>query len=308
MHVAEPSRKIEATKRGTKPGLWIFKMLLRLFGLRGAYGLLYFVGLHYALFDRTAVPAALAYVARRFPGCSRLKRRFLVYRLFVSQGKQLIDRHAIISGSYKFDIELKGYEQFMAMVRDKSKGFIMLTAHVGNWQIAMEALKGIERTVHLVMRPEDNPAVKESFRIDEDRGFLRIISPEQFLGGVVEVMGVLEKGEIVSIMGDRSYGFKALDVSFLGDKAWLPYGAFAIAAAAECPVVVLLSAKESAGRYVVDASHVLYPRYEGRRNKTQQLKKWVQEFAAVLEAYVEQYPYQCFLFHDVWTDESREKV
>ena len=293
-------KKIAAQKRGNRLGFWFFETLLKFFGLRGAYALLYFVCLHYLLFDRKAVANALAYVKRRFPGAGFFKSRLEVYRLFISQGKQLIDRFAMISGKTKFDIQLKGYEQLKNLLEAKDKGFVLLTAHVGNWQIALTTLKKMAKPVYLVMRQEDNAAVKESLHIDTQDTLIRIISPEGYLGGVVEAMQVLKEGNIVSIMGDRKYGFPAVEIAFLKDKAYFPFGAFSIAASNNCPVVVLLSAKLGQNKYVVDVSNIIYPRYNSSKEKREQLKVYVQEFADILDKYAQTYPYQCFLFHDVW--------
>jgi len=151
-----------------------------------------------------------------------------------------------------------------------------------------------------MMRPEDNPAVKESLNIDAQDSFIKIISPDGYLGGVVEAMNVLKSGGILSIMGDRKYGFEGMGVSFLKDEAYFPFGAFSIAAASNSPVVILLSAKLSRRKYIVDVSNILYPRYNNPKDKKEQLKNYVQEFAKVLEIYTKEYPYQCFLFHDLW--------
>ncbi|MBU0897065.1 MAG: lysophospholipid acyltransferase family protein [Candidatus Omnitrophica bacterium] len=300
MQAAELTRKIAVKKRGNALGFWFFKVSLRLFGLKGAYGLLYFVCLHYLFFDRLAVSAALAYVNKRFRKGGFLKRRLHVYRLFINQGKQLLDRYAAITGAKVFDIQLKGYEKLKALLGDSKQGIILLTAHVGNWQVAMTTLKELNRTVYLLMRPEDNPAVQSSLNISPEQSHIKIISPEQYLGGTLEVMKALGEGNIVSIMGDRRYGFDALGISFLENKAYFPFGAFSIAASSKCPIIILLSAKLSWCRYIVDVSHVLYPRYEGQGIKREQLRKYVQEFAGILDKYVQEYPYQCFLFHDVW--------
>lgn len=305
MKKAEVSRKIGAKKRGNTLGVWFFKVFLRFFGLRGAYGLLHIVCIYYVLFDRSAVYGALAYIKRRFPQHALLRRLLHVYLLFVSQGKQLIDRYAIVSGHEIFDIQIRGYEQIESLVRNSTHGIILLTAHVGNWQVAMTALKKLKKTVYLVMRPEDNPAVQSSLRISREQNHIKIISPEQDLGGIVEIMNKLKEKHIVSIMGDRRYGFKAVEVSFLGEKAWFPYGGFTIAAAAKCPVVVLLSEKVSAYKYIVDVSNVLYPCYESGKDKHHQLQQWVQKFAALLEAYTYKHPYQYFLFHDVWEEKTK---
>ncbi len=101
--------KIAQKRRGNRLGFWFFEIFLKLFGLKGAYFLLYGVALHYLLFDSDAVSGALSYIQRRFPlDKGFIKRRIHVYRLFVSQGKQLIDRFAILSGSKLFDIDLNG--------------------------------------------------------------------------------------------------------------------------------------------------------------------------------------------------------
>jgi len=292
--------KIAARRRGNRLGFWFFKVQLKLFGLTGAYALLYFVCLHYLLFDRVAVLNALSYIRRRLPAANFLKLRIEVYRLFVSQGKQLIDRAAILSAENLFDIQLKGYEQLAPLLADRNKGFVLLTAHVGNWQIALTALKKMNKTVHLMMRPEDNAAVKDSLNIDAQDSSIKIISPEGYLGGIIEAMQVLKEGGIVSIMGDRKYGFEALEVSFLKDKAYFPFGAFSLAASSNCPIVVLLSAKLGGNKYIVDVSNILYPRYNSNKNKREQLKVYVQQFANILSKYITLYPHQCFLFHNVW--------
>jgi len=292
--------RIKAKRRGNRLGFWFFKVLLKLLGLPGAYALLYFVCLHYLIFDQSAVSNALSYIRRRFPDNGFFKNRLEVYRLFISQGKQLIDRAAVLSNKNLFDIQLKGYAQLKRLLEDKNSGFVLLTAHLGNWQIALTTLKEMAKPVYLIMRPEDNAAVKDSLNIDAEDSFIKNISPEGYLGGVVEAMQVLKEGNIVSIMGDRKYGFEALEISFLKDKAYFPFGAFSLAASSNCPVVVLLSAKLANNKYIVDVSHILYPRYNSNKDKREQLKTYVQEFANILDDYVAEYPYQCFLFHDVW--------
>jgi predicted LPLAT superfamily acyltransferase len=302
MQETAKTRKLAVKKRGNKAGFWFFKLFLNCFGLSGAYALLYFVSLHYLLFDRQARVSGLCYIKRRFRGEGILRKVFRLYRLFVSQGKQLIDRFALISAKEKFDFQLVGYEKLKDVLSAGKGAFLLLTAHVGNWQIAMTALKKIEKTVYLIMRPEDNPAVAESLNISAENSSVHIISPEGYLGGVVEAMNALDKGNIVSVMGDRKYGFEATKVRFLGDIAYFPFGAFSIAASSNVPVVVLLSAKLKKNKYLVDVSNIIYPRYEGKEGKREQLNRYVQVFAGILDKYVQEYPYQCFLFHDVWAE------
>jgi predicted LPLAT superfamily acyltransferase len=294
-----PKNGIER-KRGNRLGFWFFRAAVRAFGLRGAYGLLYFVSLYYLATDRPAVSASLAYVTRRFPGHGALRRVFDVYLLFVSQGKNLIDRFAVASGYEDIDIRIRGYDQVLDLCKDPAKGFILLTAHVGNWQVAMDALRRFGRTVHLMMRPEDNSAVRDALQIDAAQDRVRFLFTDDALGGVIEAMKAVNRGDIVAIMGDRTYGYSAVEASFLGNGVRFPYGAFSLASAAQCPVVVLLSARLGVNRYVMDVSHIIDAPAGARGRKEAAMKAAVQEFAQALEGYVADHPYQWFVFRDIW--------
>jgi predicted LPLAT superfamily acyltransferase len=291
-------------KRGGKLGIWFFKISLKLFGLSGAYGLLYFVCLYYLIFDRTASSAGMAYISRRYRGHNIFRKFYYVYKLLINQGKSLIDRYYITSGLGIFDMEIKGYEKIENLLKDSKKGLVLLTAHVGNWQVTMTALEKLEKTIYLLMRPEDNIAVKDALNIDHEQERIKVISPEGFLGGVVELMKAVDEGNIVSIMGDRTYGFDSVEADFLGEKAHFPYGAFSIAAATGCPVVALLSAKVSTRQYDVNVSNIITPRHESRGKKRKEIERWVQWFAGILEDYVARYPLQWFVFHDIWTSQA----
>ena len=223
-----------------------------------------------------------------------------MYRLFISQGKQLVDRYASVSGNVTFDSNADVYDQVKQAVGEHKNGAILLTGHVGNWQASMALLEKLDIKLFIVMRPEDNPALVESLKVSKKVGMVSIISPEQDMGGAVEIVNALSQGGLVFMMGDRKYGFHSTEVDFMGSKAKFPQGPFRIAAAAGCPVVVWFSDKKTDKFYSVNVEGVLNPCYDKTRSKEQQIKGWVQKFASLLEAYSEKHPYQCYLFHDVW--------
>lgn len=287
-------------RRGNWLGFMIFKAVARVLGLRGAYGLLYFVCFHYLLFDRQAVSSCMPYVRRRFPQRGRFGRQLEVYRIFISQGRNLIDRFYLISGAGRFDIDILGYDRIKSILQGSTKGLVLLTAHVGNWQTSMAGLEKFKRRVHLMMRPEQNEAVSEALSVDGGGEMINVISPDGYLGGVLEALKAINEGDFVSIMGDRPYGAETVEADFLGGKVNFPYGAFSIAASAGCPVVVLLTAKDGPRRYVVDVTTVIDTVYTDRRDKKRDLTLWAGEFASALERYVDKYPYQWFVFEDLW--------
>ena len=299
-------RKMHVKQRGNALGLWFFEMMLRIFGLKGAYLLLELVCLYYVFFDREASRTSLAYIEKRFPSDSLLKKYWHVYRLFVSQGRQLIDRHVIARKPKFFRYQETGTEECLRVLHQSQKGVVLLTSHVGNWQVALRQLGGhLLKNICVVMRPEDNPAMQAALQFGVEAQAIRLINPESHLGGVLEMMQALQEGCVVCIMGDRGYGFDTLEVPFLGHNARFPYGAFLIAAATGSPVMPLFTHKISEREYIADVSHIWYPVYTRSEDKKVQLAKWVGDYVKQLEIFVEKNPYECFLFHQVWVEEKR---
>ncbi|NVN97889.1 MAG: lysophospholipid acyltransferase family protein [Geobacteraceae bacterium] len=294
------SQKSVERKRGNRLGFWFFRTAARFTGLRGAYGLLYFVCLYYFLVDRGLVIESLPYIKRRFPEKGRFGQLFTLYLLFVSQGKCLVDRFAVAAGYEGIKIDIVGYEKARELIASSEKGMILLTAHIGSWQVAMSALKKFDRHVHVMMRPEDNEAVKDALNLDSESERVRVILTSGALGGVIEALKAIDSGDLVTVMGDRPYDFPAVDARFMGGEVSFPYGAFTLASAAKCPVLVLLSAKVDIDRYVVDVSNVIYPEAVQGARKKDAVKDSVQQYANLLENYVTEHPLQWFVFRNIW--------
>lgn len=291
----------EPRKRGNRLGFWFFRTVIKTSGLSSAYVFLYPVCLYYLLFDASARRAAEAYIRRRFPSKGFIARMLAVYRLFIAQGECLIDRFVSAeTGMSYFDTDVVGYDKMVELLSASGRGAILLTAHVGNWQITMSALGHLGRPVYLMMRPEDNAPVRESLKIYQQSDWLRILYPKDFAGGTLEALDAISKGALVSIMGDRSYGHRTEAAELLGGTVHMPMGAFMLAAAAKCPVIVLLSAKAGPRKYIVDVSEIISTEHFTRKTRSDDIRRCVQRYAGILERYAGLYPYQWFVFHDLW--------
>jgi predicted LPLAT superfamily acyltransferase len=212
----------------------------------------------------------------------------------------------MLSGRFRFRFRFDRREEFKRLVADP-RGMILLTSHVGNWQIAMASLDKLDKPIHLLMRPEDNDAVRRAFQLDKMAGAIRIISIDEPFGGVVDVMNALRAGHVVSLMGDRPYDFDAVTVEFLGQPARFPYSAFKIAAMADVPVAVMFSAKTSRNDYAIEVPAVYYPK-KGKPGSKQELwAPYVRQYVETLETFLHKYPLQFFAFQDLWTSDTPQK-
>jgi predicted LPLAT superfamily acyltransferase len=283
----------------------IFYFLIRYGGRGASYALLNCVAVYYTLFRPAIRKKAGYYLARRFKTRNPLARLLHCYRIYVDLGKALIDRATIgIKGVESIDIVSRNLDKLLVLVRE-GHGLILLTAHVGCWQIAMAQLSSLNAPVSLLLHREEGDVDLHYFEHTGISAPFRIIDPLGYMGGVLEMMDVLRKGEVVSIMGDRVFGSdkNTVSVNFLGGKVRFPFSAFKLASATGAPIAVHLSYKSGPASYDFMLERTIrVPADLGKKEEA--LRPYVAQFAEALESYTQRYPYQFFNFFNMWENDT----
>ncbi len=286
----------------------IFYLLIRAGGRQAAYLLLFFVALWYATFRPVARRRSRPYLSRRFPGRGPFGRWLDLFRLTHAFGKVLVDRAVVgLLGPASTRASLEGQDELLALLAE-GKGLIVLTSHVGSWQVSMSGLGFLNTPVHMLMRREEGDVDRH---YDEhgpggERPY-RIIDPGGFLGGAVEMVAALGRGEVVCVMGDRLFGESGNTalLPYLGEPARFPLAAFQLAASTGAPVAVLFSRKTAPDAYALSLGAVLrVPRT--RRRDPDALLPFVRAYVDALEGFAREYPFQVFNFIDMWSDAPPE--
>lgn len=306
-HGATVAQKWSSRSLGTRWQHGFFYLLIRLGGRTVAYGFLYVLILYYMLLRPDQRKKSEYYLRRRFADSSPLKLGMHSYRMSLELGKVLIDRAALgILGGRFLDISVQGKEQLLGLVGE-GRGLILMTAHVGCWQVAMAALRFLRTRVNLLMQREEGDVDRHFFEHGGSESPFHIIDPRGYLGGSLEMLGVLKNGEVLSVMGDRLLGSdrSAVSVQFLGGEIAVPYSAYKIASATGAPVAVLLSSKSGFSMYKMEVAGVIrVPPDLGR--KPTAYRPYAQAFASMLEEYTRKNPYQFFNFYDMWNNDNKE--
>jgi predicted LPLAT superfamily acyltransferase len=282
----------------------IFYVLIKTCGRRAAYGLLSCVALYYTLFRPDIRKKTDFYLARRFRNTGPFRNMLHCYRMYENLGKALIDRATIgIKGPQSVMIIFNDQKKVMDLIGE-GHGVILLTAHVGCWQATMERLRIFNTPVSLLLHREEGDIDRHYFEHAGVENPFRIIDPMGYMGGVLEMMEVLKKGEILSIMGDRVLGSdrNTVSVNFLEGKIRLPFSAFKLASAMGTPVAVLFFHKSGPDSHELTLEKVIrVPSGLGKSEKA--FQPYVSQFAEALESYTERHPYQFFNFYDMWEND-----
>src|ERR1700722_12235008 len=134
--------------RGGRWGIWFFITALRVLGLRLTYVLTVPCAIYFS-FASPDVAATMDFHRRIFGKQPRWKRRWLGFRLFLSFGRAIVDRTAILAGqSHQFSFSFDGEHHIHKALAEK-RGVLLLTAHLGNWEAAGQLLTRLDVTINV---------------------------------------------------------------------------------------------------------------------------------------------------------------
>ncbi|MCD0464294.1 lipid A biosynthesis acyltransferase [Flavobacterium sp. ENC] len=286
--------KWDGKSKGTVLGYRIFVFLIQKIGIRSAYGLLYFVASYYFLFLKKSNSAIFYYFNQRLK-YSRFKSRKMVFRSYYTFGQTIIDKISISAGMRnKFTYEFDGIEVLKNLLAAK-KGGVLISAHVGNFEIAEHFLGDInlDFSINLVTTDLEHSAIKNYLESLAQKPSVKFIIIKDDLSHIFEINAALANNELVCFTGDRYFeGTKSLSEEILGQEAHFPAGPFLIASRLKVPVVFVYVMKEPNLHYHLYAREATVK----HRDEKGLLKEYVQSVETILQ----KYPLQWFNYFDFW--------
>jgi phosphatidylinositol dimannoside acyltransferase len=182
--------------------------------------------------------------------------------------------------------------EHLATAERLGRGLVVVTAHLGNWELGGRLLAGtVTRPTHVVVAPEQDPGVEQFLR--GDGGPVRFVTRCGPLD-VLPLVSALRRNEVVALQGDRALGGRGdRRHTFFGVPAPFPLGPFILARAARAPVLPAFCLLRPDRRYTIAIGE---PWTVPAGGESEALARWV----SVLEGMVRQHPTQWFNFYDVW--------
>ena len=287
----------QGKSKGNKAGYQIFVWVLRNFGVLPAYFLLRFVALYYFLFSYKS--SRQIYLLYRYKlGFSATKSLFKIYTNYYLLGQSIIDKVVVMSGiKNNFTYDFDG-EENLREIASLQRGGMLLSAHIGNWDIAGHLLKRLETRIHIIMFDGEQEKIKEYLDNITGKKSINIIFIKNDLSHIYEISDAFSNNELVCMHADRFLeGSKTMTNDFLGEKARFPMGPFILASKFKVPVSYVFAVKESNLHYHFFASKIKnYDNVE----KPVVMEKMLNEFAIEMEEKIKKYPEQWFNYYNFW--------
>ena len=288
----------QGKSKGTPLGYRIFVWILKNAGLSPAYFLLRFVVFYYFLFSWKA-SGHIYRLYRRKLGFGTGKSLRCLYRNYYLLGPGLIDKVVMMAGiPNKFSFDFDGEENLRAIAQLK-KGGILLSAHIGNWDVAGHLFTRLETPINIVMYDGEHEQIKQYLESVTGKRTMNIILIKDDLSHIYAISEAFVRNELVCMHADRFVeGNKTLSADFLGQPARFPMGPFLLAAKFKVPVSFVFAVKESKLHYHFFASPV---KEYSDADKQAVMRSMLDEYVNEMENKLRAYPEQWFNYYDFWS-------
>lgn len=241
------------------------------------------------------------------PGSWALTNFFRTYRVFWNYAWTIADNACLRELRIPPDWEFAGYEHF-ARLTEEPGGAIMLTAHMGNYDLGAHVFgERIGRKLLMVRAPEADPqtaafekelhgrTVGDAFDVNFNTGAHDL---------ALQLLDGIRQGGIVAIQGDRTTpGVSWIETPMFGKNTRLPSGPFALAMAARVPIQPVFVIRTGRRRYRLVA---LRPFTVERtdRHREHVLRRAVSNWAAELESVIGPSWFQWFTFEPFFEEST----
>ncbi len=238
--------------------------------------------------------------------CGFFRRQIRIYTTMWTFAWCLSERYERLCTDRPFGLVLESIEPWNE-VSASHGAFVMVTAHLGMYEVSSMLPTPEPKHVHLVREPEVDPRAQEFIRecVSGVQGthYTMHFQTEDPLQGLV-FLDALRRGEIVAMQGDRPRaGSRTVPATLFGRPIDLPSGPAALARTAGVPMLPVFALREGRRRCrVIFSAPIDVPRSGDREAD---LTAAMGRVAAEVETAIRRAPHQWFVFRELWPKTAR---
>ena len=192
----------DGKSRGGLLGYKIFNFFLKTFGVGFAYFILYFVSFYFVFFGGLATKSNYRFFRNRI-GLKPLNSLSHVYKSYYNFGQTLLDKVAVLSKKdHPFTSTSTGADILWKMA-ERGKGGILISAHLGNWEIAGHFLHKLNIPINIVLFDGEHQRIKAMLQSVMVKKKFNIIAIKDDFSHIIEMNRALKANEFICIHGDR---------------------------------------------------------------------------------------------------------
>lgn len=195
--------------------------------------------------------------------------------------------------------------QHMCAAREKGRGVICLTAHLGNWEILPIFMRQQGWPTAVVAQVLYDPRLDEMLNGFRRRHQIVVIQRRQ---ATRDIIRCLKQNHLLGVLNDQDTSVDSRFAPFFNQPAKTPIGIFRLARKLGTPVVPVFIARQPNDRHHIYIEPALTLPHTG--DEETDLQASAQLCNQVIEKYVRRFPEQWVWFHQRWKsrpEQAREE-
>ena len=194
---------------------------------------------------------------------------------------------------------------YLDQVLAKGKGGIVLTAHMGNWELGAAALSLMGYPIFAIALPHKERPVNDLFNHQREAKGITIIPSNVAVRRCIET---LRSNQLVAMVADRDFSMRGELMDFLGKKTLLPKGAAIFSLKTGAPIIPIFLLRDKDEAYDLVVYEPIYPtRKVEDQCDDALLIEMISKYLPLIENKIRQFPDQWLMFRPFWFDKSQAK-
>lgn len=185
---------------------------------------------------------------------------------------------------------------YLPQVLKKGKGAIILTAHVGNWELGGFIISRLGYPLIAVALPHKERSVNNLFNEQRYSQGITIV-PNNV--AIRECIRGLRSNRLVALLGDRDFNGTGDIMRFFGKKTRIPKGPAAFSLKTGAAIIPAFLIREENDRFVLTLEKPIFPPEKATEESEKEI---LAQCVAVIENAVRQHPTQWYMFQKFWID------
>lgn len=187
---------------------------------------------------------------------------------------------------------------YVREVLAKGKGAIVVTAHIGNWELGANIMRKLGFPMLAVALPHKHKLVNDLFNEQRAKCGISVVPPQN---AVRKFLEKLKDNESVALVADRDFGTHGLVMDFFGYPTLLPKGPAVLSIKTGAGIVPTFFVLNSDGTYTLTFHKPVYPAIVGDQIVSDDvLKSMINQYIKLVEDTIRRVPGQWLMFREFW--------
>jgi len=245
--------------------------------------------------DREALALNISIITKKdIKECGNLSRK--VFRNF---GLYLVDFFRMSNltvEEIRKRIKIEGIENIDGVL-NQNKGGIVLTCHIGNWELGGVTMGMLGYDISAVALNHKHKKINDFFIEQRERKGLKVIPIDH---SMKRCISVLRNKGLLALAGDRDFTNNGVSIDFFGMSTSIPKGPAMFALKTNSPIIPGMVVRQDSFNYKLIFDTPIELKETPGMDKDEAIREASKKFVSVMEKYISAYPDQWLIFRKFW--------